>query len=166
MGIQNFPLALQPIIQQGFLEREFQQALNSRLGYRACADREMFAVGIGETLTKTRAGLKPSVTTPLSPDSSFVSDAAAIFHGRPSMGFFARLVFLCDFFLWLFLFFFFIAAAAAPARATRAPRPPSPARRPADPMARTRQARANPLRDRGGANRAPSTSSAFTAFTA
>lgn len=67
MGIQNFPLALQPIIQQGFLEREFEQALRSRLGYRACADREAFAVGIGETLTKTRAGLKPTVTTPLAP---------------------------------------------------------------------------------------------------
>ena len=67
MGIQNFPAALQPIIQQGFLEREFQQALRSRLGYRACADREEIAVGIGETLTKTRAGLKPSVTTPLAP---------------------------------------------------------------------------------------------------
>ena len=67
MGIQNFPLALQPIIQQGFLEREFQQALSSRLGYRAVADREEFAVGIGETLTKTRAGLKPSITTPLVP---------------------------------------------------------------------------------------------------
>ncbi len=67
MGIQNFPLALQPIIQQGFLEREFQQALASRLGYRAVADREDFSVGIGEILTKTRAGLKPSVTTPLAP---------------------------------------------------------------------------------------------------
>jgi hypothetical protein len=67
MGIQNFPAALQPIIQQGFLEREFQQALTSRLGYRAIADREEFAVGIGETLTKTRVGLKPSVTTPLAP---------------------------------------------------------------------------------------------------
>lgn len=67
MGIQNFPAALQPIIQQGFLEREFMQALRSRLGYRACADREQIAVGIGETLTKTRAGLKPSVTTPLAP---------------------------------------------------------------------------------------------------
>ena len=67
MGIQNFPVALQPIIQQGFLEREFQQALHSRLGYRAVADREDIAVGIGETLTKTRAGLKPSVTTPLPP---------------------------------------------------------------------------------------------------
>src|ERR1700690_1289466 len=67
MGIQNFPAVLQPIIQQGFLEREFQQALSSRLGYRACADREEIAVGIGETLTKTRAGLRPTVTVPLSP---------------------------------------------------------------------------------------------------
>jgi hypothetical protein len=70
MGIQNFPAALQPIIQQGFLEREFQSALNSRLGYRAVADRVEFAVGIGETLTKTRAGLKPSITTPLSPSTN------------------------------------------------------------------------------------------------
>ena len=67
MGIQNFPAALQPIIQNGFLEREFQAALESRLGYRMCADRQDFAVGIGETLTKTRAGLKPSVITPTAP---------------------------------------------------------------------------------------------------
>ena len=67
MGISNFPAILQPIIQNGFLEREFQHALNSRLGYRACADREEIAVGIGETLTKTRAGLKPAVTTPVPP---------------------------------------------------------------------------------------------------
>ncbi len=66
MGIQNFPAALQPIIQQGFLDREFEMALKSRLGYRLVADREEFSVGIGETLTKTRAGLKPSITTPLS----------------------------------------------------------------------------------------------------
>jgi hypothetical protein len=70
MGIQNFPATLQPIIQQGYLEREFEQALHSRLGYRAVADREEFAVGIGETLTKTRAGLKPSVTTPLTSASN------------------------------------------------------------------------------------------------
>ena len=70
MGIQNFPAALQPIIQQGFLDREFEQALRSRLGYRACADREEIAVGIGETLTKTRAGLKPSVTTPVPPNTN------------------------------------------------------------------------------------------------
>ncbi len=70
MGIQNFPAALQPIIQQGFLEREFEVALRSRLGYRAIADREEFAVGIGETLTKTRAGLKPSVTVPVVPSTN------------------------------------------------------------------------------------------------
>lgn len=70
MGIQNFPASLQPIIQQGFLEREFSQALKSRLGYRACADRVKIGVGIGETLTKTRAGLKPSVTVPLAPASN------------------------------------------------------------------------------------------------
>ncbi len=70
MGIQNFPAALQPIIQQGFLDREFDQAMRSRLGYRACADREEIAVGIGETLTKTRAGLRPSVTTPVAPSTN------------------------------------------------------------------------------------------------
>ena len=65
MGIQNFPASLQPIIQQGFLEREFEQALRSQLAYREVADREDIAVGIGETVTKTRAGLMPTVTTPL-----------------------------------------------------------------------------------------------------
>jgi hypothetical protein len=70
MGIQNFPAALQPIITQGFLDREFEMALKSRLGYRLIADREEFSVGIGETLTKTRAGLKPSITTPLAAASN------------------------------------------------------------------------------------------------
>jgi hypothetical protein len=65
MPIQNFPAVLQPIIQQGFLEREFEHALGSRLGYRAVADRLTFSVGIGETLTKTRAGLKAAVTAPV-----------------------------------------------------------------------------------------------------
>src|ERR1700749_559625 len=67
MPIANFPAALQPIIQEGYLEREFSQALRSRLGYRASADRVTISAGIGETITKTRAGLKPSVTTPLAP---------------------------------------------------------------------------------------------------
>ena len=70
MGIQNFPVALQPIIQQGFLEREFQESLRSRLGYRAVADRMDIPVGIGETVTKTRPGLKPSVTVPMSANTN------------------------------------------------------------------------------------------------
>lgn len=70
MSIQNFPAALQPIIQQGFLEREFEEALRSHIGYRMVADRETFSTGIGETLTKTRRGLKAPVTTPLSAASN------------------------------------------------------------------------------------------------
>ena len=70
MGIQNFPATLQPIIQQGFLEREFQTGIQSRLGFRAIADREPFPAAIGETLTKTRRGLKAPVTTPLDPSTN------------------------------------------------------------------------------------------------
>ncbi|MBO4120278.1 hypothetical protein J5T34_05930 [Cupriavidus gilardii] len=70
MGIQNFPAALQPIIQQGFLEREFQEGLRSRLAFRAIADREEFPNKIGETITKTRRGLKAPVTTPLNPSTN------------------------------------------------------------------------------------------------
>jgi hypothetical protein len=65
MPIQNFPAALQPIIQSNMLEREFQDGLQSRLGFRAIADREPFPAGIGETITKTRTGLKAPTTTPL-----------------------------------------------------------------------------------------------------
>ena len=65
MGIQNFPTALQPIIQQGYLEREFQEPLQSKVAYRSIADREAFPNRIGETITKTRAGLKAPVTTPM-----------------------------------------------------------------------------------------------------
>lgn len=67
MSIDAFPAALQPIIQTNFLERKFEQALRARLAYRQIADREPFPARIGETLTKTRAGLLPVVTTPLSP---------------------------------------------------------------------------------------------------
>ena len=70
MGIQNFPAALQPIIQQNFLEREFEEGLSSLLGYRAIADRETVAVHNGETVTKTRAGLKAPTTTPMDPSQN------------------------------------------------------------------------------------------------
>lgn len=70
MGIQAFPAALVPIIQQGFLEREFQNGLRSRLGFRAIADRENFSIGIGETLTKTRTGLKAPVSAPITPSNN------------------------------------------------------------------------------------------------
>ncbi len=67
MGIQNLPAALQSVIQQNYLERAFQDALRAKLGFRAIADREDFMAGIGESITKTRTGLLPAVTTPLAP---------------------------------------------------------------------------------------------------
>ena len=70
MSIQNFPAVLQPIIQQGLLEREFQDALRSQLAYRAVADKEMIPTRIGETITKTRPGLRGTVTTPMVPSSN------------------------------------------------------------------------------------------------
>lgn len=70
MGIQNFPTALQPIIQQGFLEREFQDQIESIIGFRRIARREQFPNKIGETITKTRPGLKAPVTTPMTPASN------------------------------------------------------------------------------------------------
>ena len=70
MPIQNMPAALQPAIQQGFLEREFRSGLNSALGYRAIADREDVAINVGETVTKTRSGLKAPQTTPMQPSGN------------------------------------------------------------------------------------------------
>jgi len=75
MAIQNFPAALQPIIQQGFLEHRFEQALRSTLGYRAIADKETFPNHDGEIVTKTRAGLLPTATTPINP--TYVTAPAA-----------------------------------------------------------------------------------------
>lgn len=67
MGIQNFPAALQPIIQEGWLEQRFQDGIESVLGYRAIARREDIPIKIGETVTKTKPGLKAPTTTPLNP---------------------------------------------------------------------------------------------------
>ena len=70
MPISSFPAALVPIIQTGFLEREFQDQLQSLIGFRNVARREIFAANIGETLTKTRPGLKAPTTTPMVPSNN------------------------------------------------------------------------------------------------
>lgn len=63
--ISNFPAQLQPLIQQGFLARRFERGLRARLGYRAIAERVSFPTGIGETVTKTKPGLKAPVRKPI-----------------------------------------------------------------------------------------------------
>lgn len=70
MGIQNFPAALVPIIQTNMLDREFEDGLKSDMGYEAIADVEEFSVGEGESITKTRAGLKAPVTTAITPSGN------------------------------------------------------------------------------------------------
>jgi hypothetical protein len=67
MAINDLPASLQSVIQQGYLERQFRMPLKAQLGFRAIADREPFTARIGETITKTRTGLLPPITTPMSP---------------------------------------------------------------------------------------------------
>ena len=74
MGISNFPLSLQPAIQQGFLARRFERGLQSRIGFRDIADKTAFPNRIGETITTTRKGLKTPVTTPLTPSTNLNFD--------------------------------------------------------------------------------------------
>ena len=83
MGIQNLPASLQSVIQQNFLERAFEESLRAELGFRAIADPEEFTAGVGETITKTRPGLLPAITTPMSPaaNSDFTSGLTAQNYG-------------------------------------------------------------------------------------
>jgi hypothetical protein len=70
MPINNLPATLQGAIQTGFLEHQFGLPLRAKLGFRDIADREPFTANIGETITKTRTGLLPAVTTPMAPASN------------------------------------------------------------------------------------------------
>ena len=69
MPINNVP-AVQDVIEQvNLLERVFHDPLEANLQYAKLADNEIFPVGIGETLTKTRPALFPTsaALTPLNP---------------------------------------------------------------------------------------------------
>lgn len=67
MTINNLPATLQSIIQEGYLQREWEDVLRALVGFRSIADKEIFPVGIGETITKTRPGLVAPNLTPLAP---------------------------------------------------------------------------------------------------
>jgi hypothetical protein len=74
MSIESLPPPLQPLIQEHYLDHYFEDSLHSKLGFRAIADREPIAVGIGETVTKTRAGLLVPTTMPLDPGTNLALD--------------------------------------------------------------------------------------------
>lgn len=81
MSIDSLPPPLQPLIQSGYLYHSFRDGLQSKLGFRAIADRERFAIGIGETITKTRAGLLIPSITPLDPSSNQALDNGLMSQG-------------------------------------------------------------------------------------
>ena len=74
MTIESLPPPLQPIIQDNYLDHMFEDSLCSKLGFRVIADRESFAIGSGETITKTRAGLLVPTVTPLDPATDLALD--------------------------------------------------------------------------------------------
>lgn len=75
MAINKLPSELQNIIDDKTLDRVLQESLKAELGFRAAADREDFPNKIGESVTKTRNGLRAAVTTPITaaPSSDLTS---------------------------------------------------------------------------------------------
>lgn len=67
MTFGPFPAALTNAIQQGFLERAFEDSLKNVLVYREISDKEDFPGRIGDTITKTRVGLMVPNIAPLNP---------------------------------------------------------------------------------------------------
>jgi hypothetical protein len=70
----NLPAALVDELQTGFLEREFEEGLDSQLAYRREALQETVPARIGETITRTRTGRKAPVTTPINVANNVVTD--------------------------------------------------------------------------------------------
>jgi N4-gp56 family major capsid protein len=67
MSINAFPDSIKVIVQNGILERTFQQALMPKLLYRQIATPRPFQANLGERVIFTRTGLMEPVTTPLPP---------------------------------------------------------------------------------------------------
>jgi hypothetical protein len=65
-GFANFPTGLENAIQLEFLNREFEEGLDSILAYRRMALQETVNARMGETLTRTRKGRTPPQIDPLS----------------------------------------------------------------------------------------------------
>jgi N4-gp56 family major capsid protein len=67
MSINAFPDSIKAIIQNGILERTFQEALTPEFLYRQLATPRPFQSNLGETVIFTRTGLLAPVNTPLAP---------------------------------------------------------------------------------------------------
>jgi hypothetical protein len=67
MAIANFPTLLQNMLQDGILEREMVEGLDSVLGFRSTCLVETIPNRIGEVVTKTRKGRREPIETPIAP---------------------------------------------------------------------------------------------------
>ncbi|MFF0864167.1 hypothetical protein ACFYUV_20580 [Nonomuraea sp. NPDC003560] len=61
----NVPTAIRAMLQNGLLDRTFQDALRPEFIFPAIADSESWMGGVGDTKTFTRKGLLTPVTTPI-----------------------------------------------------------------------------------------------------
>ena len=68
--IPTFPSQLNALIQQGFLKRELEEGLDSRLAYRARCARELIPNRVGETFTFTRKSRLAPNLTPANPSTN------------------------------------------------------------------------------------------------
>lgn len=62
----SYPDVVGTLLQQKFLQREFEEGLESTLAYRMVADQDTVPTGIGETLTRTRTSRLVPIDTPIS----------------------------------------------------------------------------------------------------
>ena len=84
MAIIGLPQPLVGIIeQQGYLEKKFEDFLSADLVYRALADREPVGVRNGESVTKSRPGLKPVIFNDLNPSNNTGLDNGLTASGAP-----------------------------------------------------------------------------------
>lgn len=67
--VANFGPVVSALLQQGFLERQMQEGLDSILAYRRLVNEETIPGRIGEILTRTRKGRLAPNTTPRVPSS-------------------------------------------------------------------------------------------------
>ncbi|AGK98172.1 N4-gp56 family major capsid protein [Clostridium pasteurianum] len=69
MSVNAFPAAIAAMIQNGILDRTFQEALLPNFLYRNLATQRPFQGNLGETVLFTRTGLLSTAETPLTPGS-------------------------------------------------------------------------------------------------
>lgn len=83
MSLTFLPAPLQNLVQQGYLEREFKEALQIKMAYRLGAQQIPIPTGVGTTYTQTRMGRKAPVTTPLNPQARVTTNTNGV---TPSTG--------------------------------------------------------------------------------